>query len=330
MNKKRVLLVKPWRGSSFIEQDGRILEKRFVLYEAEFSFRRLFSILTDILSRRVDGVFVWFVFWWAFPIVLACRLSGVKVILVPSGVDVADYPEIEYGTLGDLKVRMLVKFALNEADLVLPVSDFTRKEVLKISSPRKIKVIYNGVDFQRFRPVLTNKSRENIVLTVGAINRMNLMYKRFDLFVECAKLLPEVKFVIIGKQIDDTRDVLRQRAPSNVSFIGFLPEEDLIRCYSRAKVYAQFSHAEAFGCALVEAMGCECVPVVVNRGALPEVVGDAGFYAPYNDPKAMAETIQRALNSPNGHDTRKRVVSLFSLERREMELTETLMQTLES
>jgi len=72
--------------------------------------------------------------------------------------------------------------------------------------------------------------------------------------------------------------------------------------------------------ALAEAMACECVPVVTNNAALPEVVGDTGFYVPYGDSKATAEAIKRALKSDKGKEARERIKNMLSLEKREKEL----------
>lgn len=83
-------------------------------------------------------------------------------------------------------------------------------------------------------------------------------------------------------------------------------------------------HNESFGMALVEGMACECIPIVTDRGALPEVVGDTGFYVPYGTPKATAEAIKEALNSSGdlGKKARERIKNMFSIERRERELIE--------
>jgi len=47
-------------------------------------------------------------------------------------------------------------------------------------------------------------------------------------------------------------------------------------------------------------MLCECVPVVTKNGALPEVVGDTGFYVAYDDERDVAEGIKKALKSEKG------------------------------
>jgi glycosyltransferase involved in cell wall biosynthesis len=63
-------------------------------------------------------------------------------------------------------------------------------------------------------------------------------------------------------------------------------------------------------------MACECVPVVTERGALPEVVGDAGVLVPYGDAEATAAAISEALQSDKGKAARTRVEKEFSLQKR--------------
>ena len=73
-----------------------------------------------------------------------------------------------------------------------------------------------------------------------------------------------------------------------------------------------------------EAMACGCVPVVTERGALPEVVGDTGYYVPYGSAVAAAEAIEKALSSKRWLEARKRVEVKFGLKRREENLSSLL------
>jgi glycosyltransferase involved in cell wall biosynthesis len=68
-------------------------------------------------------------------------------------------------------------------------------------------------------------------------------------------------------------------------------------------------------------MLCECVPVVTKRGAIPEVVGESGLYVEYGDEKATSKKIEEALNSDLGGEARKRIMSLFPLEKRRKKLS---------
>ncbi len=73
-------------------------------------------------------------------------------------------------------------------------------------------------------------------------------------------------------------------------------------------------------------MACGCVPVVTDRGALPEVAGDTGFCVPYGDPKATAEAIEKALNSNKGKEARERIKNMFGIEKRSEKLIELIKE----
>ena len=154
--------------------------------------------------------------------------------------------------------------------------------------------------------------------------------KKFNLFIHDSEFKIKgvkekiedlnIKFVLIGKHRDRSIEHLKSVAPPNVEFTGFVSDEELLGWYQKAKVYCQLSMYESFGMTLAEAMACGCVPVAADCAALPEVVGDTGFYVPYGDPKATAEAIEKALQSDKGEEARERVKRLFPIERREKEI----------
>jgi glycosyltransferase involved in cell wall biosynthesis len=174
-------------------------------------------------------------------------------------------------------------------------------------------VVYNGIDGTQFNP---GGEKEEIVITVCQINQSSIKLKGLDTFVETARLLPDLRFAIVGRDIDGSVESLRHDAPQNVEFVLSPSQGELLQWYRRAKVYCQLSYRESFGVALAEAMSCECVPVVTDRGALPEVVGDVGFVVPYGDAEATAAAVSEALRSDKGRAARVRVEENFSLHER--------------
>jgi glycosyltransferase involved in cell wall biosynthesis len=60
-------------------------------------------------------------------------------------------------------------------------------------------------------------------------------------------------------------------------------------------------------------MLCGCTPVATRAAALPEVVGDTGFYAEPGDVNDAARAITRALDNPDGRRARARISSRFPL-----------------
>jgi glycosyltransferase involved in cell wall biosynthesis len=120
------------------------------------------------------------------------------------------------------------------------------------------------------------QSRENLVVTVGRI----VPEKRFHMFVELARMIPNTKFVAIGSLSDSTSayyERLRRTAPENVSFV-LSPLRKVKDLLGSAMVYVHCAENEHFGITIVEAMAAGCVPVVHDSGGPREIVTkDVGF-----------------------------------------------------
>jgi len=328
MAKKKILALP--EGDIFLERDAEILKKHFEIRTAPTFNRKkpitsipsIFKILKGTLWA--DLTFSWFADTHAFLAVLFSKIFRKKSIVVVGGYDVAKVPEIGYGAMRNPLFAKVVKFVLNHADKLFAVSEFNRKEILKYTRNKNVTVVYNIIDCDKFSP---SGQKENLVITVGFVKRGTIKRKGFETFIKAAKHLPKVEFALVGDCSDNSIESLKSIAPSNVAFKdGKAPLE----WYQKAKVYCQLSYYESFGVALAEAMASECVPVVTDRAALPEVVGDTGFYVPYGDPEATAEAIRKALDSEKGKGARERIERMFSRRVREKELIreiEELLQT---
>jgi glycosyltransferase involved in cell wall biosynthesis len=324
--KIKLLFVRPWI-SSFIQNDLELLRKHFDVRVVDFvlnvrerpkdTIKTMLNMIKGILWA--DLIFSWFASTHAFWAVRLSKIFRKKSIVVVGGYEVANVPEIEYGAMSNPKSARRVKYVLENANKILAVSEFNKKEILMYINPKKVELVYNGVDYDKFK--LKNE-KEDLVITVGYVVYHAIKRKRYDIFVKAAKYLPNVKFVLIGEYVDNSIEYLKSLASPNVEFTGFVSNEELLKYYQKAKVYCQLSMYESFGIAPAEAMLCGCVPVVTHNAALPEVVGDTGFYSPYGDEKATAEVIKEALKSDKGKEARERIKNTFSLEKREERLVE--------
>jgi len=320
-------------AASFVKNDLRILEKYFNVETLEFPNssmnvskfikRAIYTLLNGaFLISRSDAVVVWFTDAHAAWTIFLSKLLRKKTLVVVGGYDVACVPEIKYGMCTKNKIRQISRtFALNNSDMLLPVSYNTKKECSRyLLHATLCRPVYLGCQI----PSLRNRKKKQptlpLVITVGAVKWSNLKRKGIEIFVKTARLFKHsnVKFVVIGKIMDSSIDYLREISGNNVEFTDFVTNDELERYYKEASVYVQPSYHEGFGCSVAESMLYECVPVVSSKGALPEVVGDTGIIVNINDYKNVAEGIKQALSNPKlGKKAKIKVIRRFSLERRE-------------
>lgn len=328
---KKILFVSP-PFQSFIQKDYEILRKKFRTQSVTYCHEHKGSLLL-LIPRIIRGTFwadvtySWFGSFHAFLTVLFSRLLHKKSIIVAGGYDVAKIPEIRYGLMNMGLCRLFPIFAFRSCDKILAVSQYTKKELIENLNinTEKVEVVSHGFDKNKFYP---NGEKENIIITIGKASENHGTRKGLVTFAKATKLLPDANFYLIGRAEKSFIERLRKISSCNLHYTGFIPHEELVRLMQRAKVYVQVSAHEGFGCALAEAMLCGCIPVVTDRGALPEVVGDVGYYVPYGDVEATAETIKRALRDGKvkGQKARKRIEEKFPIQKREKELIEALVR----
>jgi glycosyltransferase involved in cell wall biosynthesis len=302
---------------SFVKRDLKIIGTKYEVREVN-NFKSTISKIPHNLFGTLwcDMVFCWFGSpRFIAPIVLA-RVFRRKVIIVAGGYDVVKLPEIDYGNMAGGLRSWLQRELFKMADHVICISNSNMKEAMYnvgISS-EKITMIYHGFE----TPNLVENEKDQMVITVGRMSEENLQRKGWGVFLEVAKCFPDIPFICIGSMDDGIREKLERRMPPNVTLTGWVSDEELEDYFRRAKVYVQASLHEGFGCSVAEAMLHECIPVVSNCYALPEVVGDAGYLVKTGNLQDLKEKIAMALKDgkDTGRRARMRVQTLFSLEQR--------------
>ena len=322
--KIKILFVYPYL-SSFVKTDLEILQRHFDVIPHQWTRTRDIKNVLRVMwyVYRTDLSYIWFAGGHAARVVFFSKLFRKKSMVVVGGFEVAKVPEINYGLMLSPKSARRVKYVLENTDKVLTVEESLKKEAIKNTgvSGEKIQTVPTGYDFNKWK-FEGKKGDLAISVSVGDTwNRARL--KGLDVFVESAKFLPEIKFMVIGIQ-GATLERLQSIAPPNVEFVNPLLQDELISYYQRAKVYCQLSMREGLPNALCEAMLCECVPVGADVQGVRTAIGDTGFYVSYGDPKATAEAIKKALQSDKGKLARERIKKMFPLEKREKELKEVI------
>jgi len=93
------------------------------------------------------------------------------------------------------------------------------------------------------------------------------------------------------------KDIERQLGPS-VSFTGYVSLPALVAEYTAADAMCFPSMVEGFGLPVLEAMAAGVPVVVSDRGALPEVAGDAAIVCPAGNPSSWLSALIRLAADP--------------------------------
>lgn len=159
--------------------------------------------------------------------------------------------------------------SLHEADAVVAVSNYVAEQLRHRLGVDKVKVIYNWIETDLFRPLPVEPRRDRPfrLLFVGRPKRL----KGIDMLAPLMRRLGEEFELHLTA---DPQECKKMNLPANVIPIGRLAEQELIRAYQECDALLLPSRAEGFGFTALEAMACGKPVIASNNTALPEIVAD--------------------------------------------------------
>ena len=222
---------------------------------------------------------------------------------------------------------------LKKAKGLFPVSRFSAKIVSSQGIEKKrICVISNGVDPQRFRVANSNtkKSAQNKLLTVARLD----LHKGHDLVLEAMDILKREGFapdyLIVGEGEEEIN--LRKKVEilglnRQVKFTGFIPDSQLPDIYAECDIFVMASRQiperldliEGFGISFLEASASGLPVVAGNSGGVSDAVcdGETGLLVKPDEPEDIACALKRLLKDDEfanelGKNGRKWVESVMN------------------
>ncbi|MFN7914230.1 MAG: glycosyltransferase family 1 protein [Vicinamibacterales bacterium] len=194
----------------------------------------------------------------------------------------------------------LARSHAHRADRVIVVSEFTRREVVRLLEvpADRITVASPGGPNWTAR---TGEPRDGYVLFFGTLEpRKNLgaLLDAWEILLGRRRVLPELR--IAGKTTDQSDAWLARmsRPPLSgaVRHVGYVAPDARRDLYTGARLLVQPSFEEGFGLPVLEAMTVGVPVVAADAGALPEVGADAVRLVTPTDPDAMADAIEALLD----------------------------------
>jgi glycosyltransferase involved in cell wall biosynthesis len=183
------------------------------------------------------------------------------------------------------KLRKWDKASSKEVDVFIAISDFIADRIKRVYE-RDSVVVYPPIDCNRFT-IDERVHREEHFLVLSRL----VSYKRVDLAIEAFKDLPfKLRIVGSGPQADE----LKAMAGSNVEFAGFIPEDELVNEYRRARAVI-VTAIEDFGLVPLEAAACGTPTIAYGHGGYLETVRDgvSGVFFPEQEPASLTDAVNR-------------------------------------
>ncbi|TNE61004.1 MAG: N-acetyl-alpha-D-glucosaminyl L-malate synthase BshA [Bacteroidetes bacterium] len=192
----------------------------------------------------------------------------------------------------------VVEFSINKSDGVTAVSQSLKNDTLRLFKiDQDIEVIYNFIDFERFRKVdkdhfkkIIAPDGERILAHTSNFRKVKRVEDVIHIFKQVHDQVPS-KLLMIGDgpERQNTERLCRQfNLCDDVRFLG--KQDAIEELLAICDLFIIPSESESFGLAALEAMACEVPVISSNSGGLPEVNthGVTGFLSDPGDIDGMA------------------------------------------
>jgi glycosyltransferase involved in cell wall biosynthesis len=232
------------------------------------------------------------------PLLIPSR-SAARVVTVPD-LYFLDHPEM---TVAEIRrdYPALARDHVRRADGVVVISQYTRRQVIERFDvdPDRITVSYPGKPDWPRRAEPTTVGPIVFLGTTEPRKNLSRLLEAYAILVDRVAATPDL--VIAGA----TRTSVDQlfagsqsvgRVRDRIHFPGYISEAERQRLYSQASVLALPSLDEGFGMTALEAMTVGLPVVASNRGALPEVVQEAGILIDPEDVRSLSAALERVLS----------------------------------
>jgi len=191
--------------------------------------------------------------------------------------------------------------AIINAKGIICISESTKRDLqvfLPNINPKKIRVIYNGVD-EAYRQL-----KHEEVLTIAQpfedysyaiyVGDRKSLYKNFDMVITVCKLAKIPLLIMGGGQLTEKEenDLSSKLGKNSYKLLLNVSEEHLNYYYNKAFCLLYPSFYEGFGMPVVEAQKAGCPVIATNASSLPEVIGNKYLAITDPSPQKLVDKIK--------------------------------------
>ncbi|UCG44783.1 MAG: glycosyltransferase family 4 protein [Candidatus Bathyarchaeota archaeon] len=204
------------------------------------------------------------------------------------------------------------KMIKKRTDFLLITVSNSEKELLQHYLPvsERVRVIYHGVNHTKFQRIRNKakaeaelldryKLKSPYIFHVSSYHPKKNVQTLLNAFYSLKRNSKvDVGLALAGHNPNMQKLVKRLKAlglEQDVRLLGYVPEEDLVKLYNCAELFAFPSLHESFGLPIIEAMACGTPVVASDSFAIPEVAGDAAVLVNPLDVDRLADAMINVL-----------------------------------
>ena len=203
---------------------------------------------------------------------------------------------------------------------IICVSGPSKGDIIKefLVDDKKIEVILNGIDIDKFVPGSEDLVQVNRIITTASadIPLKGLKYLILAL-PEILKAFPKTTLTVIGKSPSNSevsKIIDKLDLHNIISFCSGISEDEIVHLYHSSEIAVIPSLYEGFGFGAGEAMACGVPLISTHSGGLKEVVGESAV----------------EIMPSSSEDIEKAVINLFNNREKMKELSEKGRQRMEN
>jgi glycosyltransferase involved in cell wall biosynthesis len=206
--------------------------------------------------------------------------------------------------------RLFVRLTAHRATHILTTSHSTKRDITRCYGLPAAKItVTHLAPAETFRPLEQEKVGDfraekglpdRFILYIGTIEPRKNLGRLIEAFANLVRSEESTHHLVIGGGRGWMYDQVYSQVQTlglqdRVHFVGFLPQEELIRWYNCADIFVYPSLYEGFGLPPLEAMACGTPVVASDISSLPEIVGDAGILVDPYDVSDIEAGIRRLI-----------------------------------
>ena len=169
--------------------------------------------------------------------------------------------------------RFLIKRSVKRSEVIICISDFTKKELIHFipsSEKKKLIVLKHFVsDLFYFKDLV----REDFLLFIGS----RAKYKNFEDAIVLTSALNK-ELVIVGNSLNNQESTLLANSNLSYRLLKNTSDQELNTLYNSCWAFVQLSIYEGFGIPLIEASRCGAACIVQDLEYSREVLNKSGYF----------------------------------------------------